>query len=117
MVQKALQAAETLATEGIGPEVIDLRSLRPIDTVTISESVKLTHKLITVYEGVKALGIGAEISAAIAESDAFDCLDAPMARLGGAEVPTPYSPKLEKAAVPQVPCIVETCRKLVRGLI
>ncbi len=115
MVHKALEAAEILAKEGIELEVIDLLSLRPIDTAAIIASVKRTHRLLSVYEGVKTLGIGAEISAAIAESDAFDFLDAPIMRLGGAEVPIPYNPDLEKAAVPQVPGIVEACRGLVKG--
>lgn len=115
MVHKALEAAETLAQEGIDIEVLDLRSLRPIDTPTIVESVKKTHRLMCVYEGVKTLGIGAEVSAAIAESEAFDYLDAPIVRLGGAESPLPYNPELEKAAVPQVPGIIEAARALVKG--
>ena len=115
MVHRALDAAAKLAEEGIEAEVIDLRSLRPMDTATIAESVKKTGKLISVYEGVKALGIGAEISAAIAESDAFDYLDAPIMRLGGADCPIPYNPELEKAAVPQVASILEGARALARG--
>ncbi len=115
MVHKALEAAEILSAEGIGVEVIDLRSIRPIDTATIIASVKKTTRLVCVYEGVKTLGIGAEISARIAESEAFDYLDAPIMRLGGAESPIPYSPVLERAAVPQVENIVETLRNLVRG--
>src|SRR5690349_16303311 len=101
MVHRALEAAETLVQEGIEAEVIDLRSLRPLDTGTIIESVKKTSRLASIYEGVKTLGIGAEISAMIAESEAFDYLDAPILRLGGAEAPIPYNPVLEKAAVPQ----------------
>jgi pyruvate dehydrogenase E1 component beta subunit len=115
MVHKSLEAAATLAAEGIDVEVIDLRTLRPIDTATIIESVKKTSRLACVYEGVKTLGIGAEISARIAESEAFDYLDAPILRLGGAESPIPYNPELEKAAVPQVPGIIEGLRNLVRG--
>ena len=115
MVHKALEAAEILAGEGIDIEVIDLRSIRPIDTATIIESVKKTTRLACVYEGVKTLGIGAEISALIAESDAFDYLDAPILRLGGAESPMPYSPILEKAAVPQTEDIVSALRDLVKG--
>ena len=82
---------------------------------TIIDSVKKTSRLACVYEGVKTLGIGAEISARIAESEAFDYLDAPILRLGGAESPIPYNPELEKAAVPQVPGIIEGLRNLVRG--
>ncbi|WP_237477392.1 alpha-ketoacid dehydrogenase subunit beta [Lichenibacterium dinghuense] len=115
MVHRALDAAAKLAEEGIEAEVIDLRSLRPMDTATIAESVKKTGKLISVYEGVKTLGIGAEISAAIAESEAFDYLDAPIMRLGGADCPIPYNPDLEKAAVPQVASILEGARALARG--
>jgi acetoin:2,6-dichlorophenolindophenol oxidoreductase subunit beta len=115
MVHKALEAAEVLAGEGIDVEVIDLRSIRPIDTDTIFTSVKKTTRLAVVYEGVKTLGIGAEISALVAESEAFDYLDAPILRLGGAESPIPYSPILEKAAVPQVNDIVDALRKLVTG--
>jgi acetoin:2,6-dichlorophenolindophenol oxidoreductase subunit beta len=115
MVHKALEAAEALAAEGIDIEVIDLRTLRPLDKDTVIESVRKTTRLACVYEGVKTLGIGAEISAMIAESEAFDYLDAPILRLGGAESPIPYNPTLEKAAVPQVPGIVEGLRNLVKG--
>jgi pyruvate/2-oxoglutarate/acetoin dehydrogenase E1 component len=115
MVHKSLEAAETLGAEGIDAEVIDLRTLRPMDTTTLVASVKKTSRLVCVYEGVKTLGIGAEVSAAIAESEAFDFLDAPIVRLGGAESPIPYNPVLEKAAVPQVENIVEACRGLVTG--
>lgn len=115
MVHKSLEAAEELAGEGIDVEVIDLRTIRPMDTATIIESVKRTHRLVCVYEGVKTLGVGAEVSAAIAESEAFDFLDAPIVRLGGAEAPLPYNPDLEKAAVPQVPDIVAAIRRVMRG--
>jgi acetoin:2,6-dichlorophenolindophenol oxidoreductase subunit beta len=115
MLHKALEAAEILAGEGIDLEVIDLRSIRPIDGATLIESVKKTTRLACIYEGVKTLGIGAEISALIAESEAFDYLDAPILRMGGAESPIPYNPNLEKAAVPQVDGIVEGLRKLVKG--
>jgi acetoin:2,6-dichlorophenolindophenol oxidoreductase subunit beta len=113
MVQKSLDAAEVLAAEGIELEVIDLRSIRPIDSATIIESVKKTTRLAIVYEAVKSYGIGAEVSAIISESPAFDYLDAPIMRLGGAESPIPYSPILEKAAVPQVDDIVAGLRALV----
>jgi acetoin:2,6-dichlorophenolindophenol oxidoreductase subunit beta len=115
MVHKALEAADILAGEGIDVEVIDLRSIRPIDTATIIASVKKTTRLACIYEGVKTLGIGAEISALIAESEAFDYLDAPIMRLGGAESPIPYSPILEKVAVPQTNGIVEALRNLVKN--
>jgi pyruvate dehydrogenase E1 component beta subunit len=115
MVSRALEAAETLAGEGIDAEVIDLRSLRPIDRPTLIESVRRTGRLLVVHEGVQTLGIGAEISALIAESDAFDFLDAPIRRLGGRDTPLPYNPVLEKAAVPQVGDIVAALRALAQG--
>ncbi len=114
MVHRALEAAAALAREGIEAEVIDLRSLRPMDTATLVASVKRTSRLLCVYEGVKTLGIGAEVSAAIAESEAFDHLDAPIVRLGGAEAPLPYNPELERAAVPQVADIVAAAQALAR---
>jgi len=115
MVHRALEAAEILSTEGIEAEVIDLRTLRPIDRETIIESVKKTGRLACVYEGVKTLGIGAEISAIVTESEAFDYLDAPILRLGGAEAPIPYNPVLEKAAVPQTDLVVARVRDLLQG--
>jgi pyruvate dehydrogenase E1 component beta subunit len=117
MVHRALEAAEILADEGIDAEVIDLRTLRPIDKDTIIDSVKKTGRLACVYEGVKTLGIGAEISAIVTESEAFDYLDAPILRLGGAEAPIPYNPVLEKAAVPQTELIVTRVRELLQGRI
>ncbi|MBO6882787.1 MAG: alpha-ketoacid dehydrogenase subunit beta [Marivita sp.] len=115
MVHKALDAAETLAAEGIEAEVIDLRTIRPMDRDTVLASVRKTGRLVCVYEAVKTLGVGAEVSAMVAESDAFDYLDAPIVRLGGAECPIPYNPELEKAVVPQVPDILEAARNLARG--
>lgn len=115
MVHKALEAAAALEAEGIDIEVIDLRTVRPMDKQTIIDSVKKTSRLLCVYEAVKTLGIGAEVSAVVAESDAFDYLDAPIVRLGGAEVPIPYNPELEKATVPQVPDIIAAARDLAKG--
>ena len=117
MVHRALEAAAVLAGDGIEVEVIDLRSLRPLDEAAIVDSVSRTTRLLCVYEGVRTLGIGAEISAMIAESEAFDRLDAPIGRLGGAECPLPYNPELERAAVPQVGNIVDKARALVRGTV
>jgi pyruvate dehydrogenase E1 component beta subunit len=114
MAIRAAAAAQRLAEERIDAEVIDLRSLRPIDYTTIANSVRKTHRLLIVYEGVKIMGIGAEISAMIAESEVFDFLDAPIARLGGADTPIPYNPILERAAVPQEDDIVAAARRLVR---
>ncbi|WP_137930707.1 alpha-ketoacid dehydrogenase subunit beta [Mesorhizobium comanense] len=116
MVQKALDAAATLEAEGIDVEVVDLRTIRPMDKQTVIDSVKKTSRLMCVYEAVKTLGIGAEVSAMIAESEAFDYLDAPIVRLGGAETPIPYNPELEKATVPQVPDIIAAARDLVKGV-
>jgi acetoin:2,6-dichlorophenolindophenol oxidoreductase subunit beta len=115
MVHKALEAAAVLKDEGIDVEVIDLRTIRPIDRETVINSVKKTSRLLCVYEAVKTLGIGAEISAMIAESDAFGYLDAPILRLGGSESPVPYNPELEKASVPQVPDIIAGIRFLMQG--
>ncbi len=115
MVSRSLEAASVLAGDGIDAEVVDLRCLRPLDRETLIASVSRTTRLLCVYEGVKTLGIGAEVSALIAESEAFDRLDAPILRLGGAECPVPYNPALERAAVPQVADIVDAARRLVRG--
>lgn len=115
MTHRALEAASILAEDGVEAEVIDLRCLRPLDGELIIASVKKTTRLLAVYEGVKTLGLGAEVSALVAESEAFDYLDAPILRLGGAEAPIPYSPILEKAAVPQVEDIVAAARSLAQG--
>lgn len=112
MVNRSLEAAEILAAEGIDVEIIDPRTLVPLDTDTIVASVKKTGRALVVYEAVKRGGYGAEIASMIGESEAFDYLDAPIARLGGVETPIPYNPVLEKAAVPQVENIVDACRKL-----
>lgn len=114
MVHKALEAAEELTKHGIDVEVIDPRTLVPLDTETIIRSVKKTGRAIVVYEAVKRGGYGAEIASMIGESDAFDYLDAPIMRLGGKAVPMPYNPNLEKQAVPQVDDIVEACKTIMK---
>jgi acetoin:2,6-dichlorophenolindophenol oxidoreductase subunit beta len=114
MVHRALEAAESMAKDGVQAEVIDLRSIRPVDRETILTSVRKTGRLMVVYEGVKSYGVGAEISAMVAESDAFDFLDAPILRLGGAEAPIPYNPDLERASVPQSDTIEAAARRLIR---
>lgn len=91
MVSRSLEAAETLAKEGISAEVINLRSIRPLDIDTIKESVKKTNRLLIVEGGFPAFGVGSEICAQIVESEAFDYLDAPVERVTGADVPTPVS--------------------------
>ena len=109
MVGKALEAAELLAAEGIQAEVIDLRSLRPLDTESIIASVKKTNRLVTAEEGWAHAGIGAEIAAVIMEQ-AFDWLDAPVARVAGTDVPMPYAANLEKLALPQAADIVAAAK-------
>jgi acetoin:2,6-dichlorophenolindophenol oxidoreductase subunit beta len=115
MALRAAAAAERLAQNGIDAEVVDLRSLRPIDTDTIVASVAKTRRLVVVYEGVKTMGIGAEIAARVAEHDVVRRLLAPVVRLGGAESPIPYNPVLEKASVPQEDTIVAAVTTLMRG--
>jgi acetoin:2,6-dichlorophenolindophenol oxidoreductase subunit beta len=114
MVHKALEAAVELEKEGIDVEIIDPRTLVPLDEDTIVESVKKTGRLIVVHEAVKRGGFGGEIASMIAESEAFDYLDAPIKRLGGLAVPVPYNPTLEKAVIPQVPDIIEAVKETVR---
>jgi len=112
MVGVALEAAAKLAEEGISAEVINLRSLRPLDTDTIVESVKKTGRLVTVEEGWPYAGIGAEVSMQIIEH-AFDWLDAPPVRVSGIDVPMPFAANLEKMALPQPDWIVDAVKKLV----
>jgi pyruvate dehydrogenase E1 component beta subunit len=112
MVQRSLQAAEELEKEGISVEIVDPRTLRPLDTETIIESVKKTGKVLIVHEAVKTSGIGAEFAAVISESEAFGYLEAPIIRLAGREVPIPYNRNLEYHSVPQVENIVEKARQL-----
>ena len=100
MVGKAMEAAETLAGEGIDAEVIDLRTIRPLDTETVIESVKKTNRLVAVEEGWPAAGIGAELGM-LAMERAFDYLDAPVARVSAKDVPLPYAANLEALALPQ----------------
>jgi pyruvate dehydrogenase E1 component beta subunit len=105
----ALKAAEELAKDGIEAEVIDLRTLRPMDTDTIVASVKKTGRAVTVEEGWQQNGVGAEIAARIMEH-AFDYLDAPVARVSGKDVPMPYAANLEKLALPSVAEVVEAAK-------
>ncbi|MCB8878675.1 pyruvate dehydrogenase complex E1 component subunit beta [Acidisoma cellulosilytica] len=112
MVGVAMQAAEALAEQGISAEVINLRSLRPLDTATIVESVKKTSRLVTVEEGWPFSGIGAEVAMQIMEN-CFDYLDAPPVRVHGLDVPLPYAANLEKLALPQPAWVVDAVRKIV----
>jgi len=109
MVDKALKAADELAQQGIDAEVIDLRTLRPLDMPTILRSLSCTHRLVSVEEGWGTCGIGAEITARVMEQG-FDLLDAPVLRVSGQDVPMPYAENLEALALPQVHDIVRTVR-------
>lgn len=101
MVHYSLQAAEQLAKEGIECEVINLRTLRPLDYKTIAESVKRTTRLVCVEEGWSQSGVASEITALIMETDAYKYLDAPIQRVTGAEIPTPYAFNLEPLSFPK----------------
>ncbi|AZU04270.1 pyruvate dehydrogenase subunit beta [Glycocaulis alkaliphilus] len=109
MVGFALQAAEKLAEEGIECEVIDLRTLRPLDTDTVVESVKKTNRIVCAEEGWGRMGVGAEI-AAVVTAEAFDYLDAPPARVHQEDVPLPYAANLEKLALPGVDDIIKAVK-------
>ncbi|MCH2546086.1 MAG: pyruvate dehydrogenase complex E1 component subunit beta [Alphaproteobacteria bacterium] len=110
MVGHALKAADILAKEGINAEVIDLRTIRPLDTETIIESVKKTNRIVSVEEGWPGYGVGAEISAVVVEQ-AFDYLDCQPIRVAGVDVPLPYAANLEKLALPQVDSIVTAAKE------
>jgi len=112
MVGTALKAAEILAGQGIEAEIINLRSIRPLDTQTIVDSVKKTNRIVTVEEGWPFAGIGAEINMQILEH-CFDDLDAPPTRVCGLDVPLPYAANLEKLALPQPDWIVQAVKKIV----
>ena len=109
VVGLALEAAEKLAEEGIGAEVINLRTLRPLDTAAVISSVQKTNRLVSVEEGWPFAGIGSEIAALVMEQ-AFDYLDAPVARVTGADVPMPYAANLEALALPQTEGIVAAAK-------
>lgn len=111
MVGMAMQAAERLAEQGISAEVINLRSIRPLDTETIAASVRKTNRLVTLEEGWPYAGIGAEVAMQIMET-AFDHLDAPPVRVTGVDVPMPYAANLEKLALPRLEQVVEAARSV-----
>jgi 2-oxoisovalerate dehydrogenase E1 component len=111
MVQKTLSVLDKLASEGISVELIDPRTVAPLDTETIATSVKKTGRLLIVDEAFAPYGIGAEIAAQLADRG-FDDLDAPIRRLNGAHTPTPYSPTLEAAIVPTAEAIAQAIRDL-----
>lgn len=115
MVSRALQAADELAKEGIELEVIDPRTLKPLDDTPIIKSVKKTGRALVVHEAVEMGGFGGEVVARIASSEAFDYLEAPIRRLAGLDIPIPYNRELEYHTVPQVESIVREARKLARN--
>ncbi|KAG5227985.1 pyruvate dehydrogenase E1 component [Salix suchowensis] len=115
MVGYALKAAEILAKDGISAEVINLRSIRPLDRNTINASVRKTNRLVTVEEGFPQHGVGAEICASVVE-ESFGYLDAPVERIAGADVPMPYAANLERLAVPQVEDIVRAAKRAATDL-
>ncbi len=114
MAPRCLEAAEKLASEGVDAEVIDVRTLVPLDKACIIESVKKTGHAMIVHEACQTAGYGAEIAAVIADSEAFFYLDAPIRRVAGLDVPIPYNPELEASVVPTVDKIVENARELAR---
>jgi pyruvate dehydrogenase E1 component beta subunit len=117
MVQRSLEAAGQLAGEGIEAEVVDPRTLKPLDEETIVRSVSKTGRVLIAHEACRTGGYGGELAAVIAGSEAFDYLDAPILRLAGRDIPIPYNRTLEHHTVPQVEDIVEAARQLARGRI
>ena len=115
MVKRALEAAEQLAQEGIEAEVVDPRTLKPLDEATLIQSVSKTGRVLIVHEAAKTGGYGGELAAVISGSEAFDYLEAPIVRLAGRDMPIPYNRTLEYHTVPQVEDILATARRLGRG--
>ncbi|MDE0235057.1 MAG: alpha-ketoacid dehydrogenase subunit beta, partial [bacterium] len=111
-VSQALAAAADLAADGIEAEVVDLRSLKPLDFHTVAESVSRTSRALVVHSANRLAGVGAEVSARISE-ECFEWLDAPVTRLGGLDVPVPFSPPLEDAYRPDAHKIAAAARRLV----
>jgi pyruvate dehydrogenase E1 component beta subunit len=117
MVRRSLAAAEQLAQEGIEAEVVDPRTLKPLDEETLVRSVSKTGRVLIVHEACRTGGYGGELAAVIAGSEAFDYLDAPIVRLAGRDIPIPYNRTLEYHTVPQVKDIIDAARQLARGRI
>jgi acetoin:2,6-dichlorophenolindophenol oxidoreductase subunit beta len=115
MVKRALEAADELAKEGWDIEIIDPRTLKPLDTETIIKSVIKTGKVLIVHEAAKTGGYGGELAGVIAESEAFDYLEAPIIRLAGRDMPIPYNRNLEYHTVPQLEDIIAKARLLLEG--
>ena len=114
MVHFALEAAETLAADGIEAEVIDLRTLNPLDMETVAASVTRTGRAIALSEGVLTAGVAAELAARITE-ECFDYLENPVVRIAGEDIPIPVSPTLESGSIPSAAFVAETARRLVRS--
>ncbi|WP_068268493.1 alpha-ketoacid dehydrogenase subunit beta [Caviibacter abscessus] len=113
MLERVLQAAEEVSKDGISVEVVDLRTLVPLDKEAVIDSVKKTGKLLLVNDAYKTNGFIGEVSAMVSESDAFDYLDAPILRLAGEDVPVPYARNLETAMIPSVEVIKNTIHKMI----
>ncbi|MFN8524186.1 MAG: alpha-ketoacid dehydrogenase subunit beta [Chloroflexota bacterium] len=111
MVHRCLEAAERLAADGVDAEVIDLRSLRPLDWDAIARSVRKTHRVVVAHEAVRTAGVGAEIAARIGE-ELFDELDAPVVRVGARDVPMPFSPPLERYVLPGADEVAAAIRRV-----
>lgn len=115
MAMRALEAADRLENSGISAEVIDLRSLRPLDIDTVRKSVKRTGRLLVTHEAPAAVGIGAEVVAGVVESDALDYLLAPVSRVCGRPIPMPYAKRLETATIPQVEDVELAAKELMNA--
>ncbi|HSB66895.1 MAG TPA: transketolase C-terminal domain-containing protein, partial [Anaerolineales bacterium] len=112
MLDTSLKAAERLAQEGVEAEVVDLRTLRPLDMESVIESFKKTNRAVIVEEGWRSFGVGAEVASQIYEA-AFDYLDAPIQRVAQKEVPLPYNRALEQYALPQVEDVIQAVKEVV----
>jgi pyruvate dehydrogenase E1 component beta subunit len=112
-LELSMKAADELAKEGIEVEVVDLRTLRPLDMEPVLESFKKTNRAVVVEEGWKSYGVGAEVASRIYEQ-AFDYVDAPILRVAQKEVPLPYNRALEQSALPQVPDIVAAVKEVIK---
>ena len=111
MVEKAIRASREMNKRGVSVEVIDLRTIVPLDIETVLASVKKTGKAIVLYEDTRFMGFGAEVVAQIAEQ-AFEFLDAPIKRVAGLDIPVPYHPNLERAALPQDDWVLKACEEI-----
>jgi pyruvate dehydrogenase E1 component beta subunit len=115
MAIRALEAAGTLADEGIDAEVIDMRTVKPLDLATVRTSVRKTGRLMVTHEAPTPVGVGAEIVAGVVESDALDYLLAPIRRVCGKDVPMPYARELERSVIPQTGDVAEAARELMKA--